>query len=577
MMPPEPPALLFAEGRGARFRSFTRPERVLLAREAAEVPPVLAALDAALAAGRFVAGYLAYEAAAAFGLRVRAPSPDGPPLAWFGVYAAPGELEIEPPRHADGIAAPQAQLSGADHAAALAHIQELIGRGDTYQVNFTFPLEADLAEEPWTLFRRLVAVQPVPYAAYLDLGRFAIASVSPELFFEQEGNLLRTRPMKGTAQRGLDLEDDARAGLALSSSTKDRAENLMIVDMLRNDLGRIAETGSVVVPAAFEVERHPTLLQMTSTVEARSAAPLSKVLEALFPCASVTGAPKVRTMEIIAELEAGPRGVYTGAIGWAGAGRARFSVAIRTAVLDRERRRVGYGVGSGVLADSRAESEYAECLLKGRILSEAPFELLETMAYLPEEGLLRLEGHLARLRRSALYFGLAPDEVVASARALLEAVARPPAPTRVRLLVDLFGRARLELVPIEPMGAGVLRVGLAREPVDERSPWLRHKTTRREVYDAARRSRPDCDEALLYNSKGEVTEGTVWNVAVERPGGRVVTPPVECGLLPGVERAALLAEGRLQEGLVRVAELGLGQRLFLFNSVRGMREGTFVG
>ena len=587
MTAPEPHTLLFAEGRGARFLSFTGPQRVLEARRPEEVSAVLQAIDQALLDGRFVAGYLAYEAAAAFGLRVRetapgalpadAGGPNRPPLAWFGVYAPPASVEIALPPVAGSLPAPRVSLDAARYASAVARIQELIARGDTYQVNFTFPLETDLDHDPWRLFQGLVAVQPVPYAAYLDLGRFVLASASPELFFEREGALLRTRPMKGTAARGKDLEDDGRNVAALRASAKDRAENLMIVDMLRNDLGRVAETGSVRVPALFEVERHPTLLQMTSTVEARSPAALSVIFEALFPCASVTGAPKVRTMEIIAELELEPRGVYTGAIGWAGAGRACFSVAIRTAVADRARRLVRYSVGSGVVADSRADAEYAECLLKGRILEEQPFELLETMAFVPGEGYRRLEGHLSRLRRSAAYFGV-PLE------GLNEAVERAlgePAGTSARP-----GSACSWI----SSGAFASRAHPSPRPAPVPCAWA-WPGTRSTSTAPGSATRPrgvlpttwpvDPDPTATTFCCGTPAERSrrrrVWNVAVEGEGGLLVTPPVDCGLLPGVERQALLAEGRIREGVVRVADLVPGQGLVLFNSVRGLCAATFVG
>lgn len=537
---------------------------------------MLAGADEALHAGLHVAGYLAYEAAAAFGLRVHPPEPGGPPLAWLGVFEAPETVEAPPirPGPRPQMARWQSLLDESSYRRALQRIQERIAVGDTYQVNFTWPLEAGLLEEPWDLFTRLFAVQPTPHAAFLDLGRFAVASLSPELFFAREGERLWARPMKGTAPRGLDLEDDARAAEALGTSAKDRAENLMIVDMLRNDLGRVAETGSVAVPGLFEVERYPTLLQMTSSVVARSHAPLSAVVEALFPCASVTGAPKVRTMEIIAELEAGPRGIYTGAIGWAGKGCASFGVAIRTAVADRDRRLLRYGVGSGIVADSRPEAEYAECLLKARILEEPPFALLETLAFVPGSGYRRLEGHLARLRASASYFGVGLGDEVEEA--LRELAARTTAPSRVRLLVDLLGRVRLETAPL-PSVPGPVRVGRAADPVDADSPWLRHKTTRREVYDRALRSRPECDDVLLWNRRGEVTESALANVAFDLGGGGLATPPVACGLLPGVERAALLREGRLREEVIPLADLEAGQPLWLLNSVRGLFEATFAG
>ena len=572
-----------AAGRLFRHRSscallaFREPERQLVALEAGEVAPALRAADEALAAGRHVAGYLSYEAGAAFGLRVREVAKDGPPLLWLGVFGPPEEIEL--PWIVPGGPVPASslapRLTAWAHAAAVARIQDLIAAGDTYQVNFTFPFEGELREDPYALFVRLLAVQPARHAAFVDLGRFVLASASPELFFEREGTLLRARPMKGTASRGLDLEDDARAAAALRTSAKDRAENLMIVDMLRNDLGRVAETGTVEAPALFEIERYPTLLQMTSTVTARSRAPLSHVFEALFPCASVTGAPKVRTMQIIAELEGGPRSAYTGTMGWAGPDRARWNVAIRTAVADRERGRLTYGVGSGIVTDSRADAEYAECLLKARILEEAPFCLLETLAFLPGQGYRRLEGHLARLRRSASYFGTRVDDT--PERALEELAGRLLQPSRVRLLLDLHGRVRLECSPLPGPGSGPIRVGLARGRVSRLDRWLRHKTTRRGPYEDALASRPDCDDVLLANEEGEITESSISNVALPGPGGTLLTPRVESGLLPGVEREALLAEGRLQEGILRVTDLERGQRLVLFNSVRGTFEATFVG
>jgi para-aminobenzoate synthetase/4-amino-4-deoxychorismate lyase len=406
---PEAPCAVIQEGE--RFLAFTAPRATLEARDLGSVLSVLREADAALADGRFVAGFLAYEAAGAFGLATLPPDPEGPPLAWLGVFAAPSETAWPsapsgPPPEVTWRPA----LDAPSHAARMARISERIAAGDTYQVNFTFPLEAPLEEEPAALFARLLAAQRPRHAAYVDLGRFAIVSASPELFFERQSGLLRARPMKGTAPRGATAEEDDALALALRSSEKERAENLMIVDMLRNDLGRIAELGSVETASLFDVERYPTLLQMTSSVTARSDAPLSALFESLFPCASVTGAPKKRTMEIVAATEVAPRGVYTGAVGWAGpGGRAHWNVAIRTAVADRDRGRLRFGTGSGVVADSRAASEYEECLLKARILDEPSFSLLETFAFLPGEGYRHLDGHLARLVGSARHFGFPLD------------------------------------------------------------------------------------------------------------------------------------------------------------------------
>jgi para-aminobenzoate synthetase/4-amino-4-deoxychorismate lyase len=457
----------------------------------------------------------------------------------------------------------------------VAGIHERIACGDTYQVNYTFPLLGASREDPLALFARLVAVQRPRHAAYVDLGRFAVASASPELFFERRGDQLRTRPMKGTAARGLTAqEDDARAA-ALRCSPKERAENLMIVDMLRSDLGRVAELGSVAVPALFEVERYPTLLQLTSTVSARSAAPLSGLMRALFPCASVTGAPRESTMRLIAAHETAARGPYTGTLGWAGpGGSARWNVAIRTAVVDRRRGSLTFGVGSGIVADSVAAAERAECLLKARILAQPPFALLETLAWLPGEGFRRLGGHLARLAASSAHFGF-PLDGRAVELALRQAAARAAGPSRARLLLGPDGRVSVELSPLPPPAAAPLRVGLARQAVDPARAWLQHKTTRREAYDAARATRPDCDEALLWNERGEATEASTANVVFEI-GGERVTPPVACGLLPGVERARLLARGRAREGVVRVADLRPGTRLWLVSALRGEREAVLV-
>jgi para-aminobenzoate synthetase/4-amino-4-deoxychorismate lyase len=562
----------------ARWLAFEAPLDVLEAREPGAVLSLLREADSALAAGRFVAGYLAYEAAAAFGLATRPPDPDGPPLAWLGVFAAPRPVEAPlasggPPP--DVSYAPALDERG--YGGRLARVQHHIAAGDSYQVNLTFPLRAPLAEEPGALFARLVAAQRPRHAAYLDLGRFAIASASPELFFRRDaqGGLV-ARPMKGTAPRGVTADADEAAAAALKASEKQRAENLMIVDMLRNDLGRVAELGSVEVASLFDVERYPTLLQMTSEVRARSRAPLSALMEALFPCASVTGAPRRRTMEIVAAIESDPRGVYTGAIGWAGPdGAAAWNVAIRTVVADRDRGTASFGTGSGVVADSEPASEYEECLLKARILEEPPFGLVETFALTPGEGFRGLDGHLARLAGSARHFGF-PLEMRRVEEALRTAAGKIVGTARVRLLLESDGRVTVQATALPPLPTRSLQVGLAARPVDPASVWLYHKTTRRETYEEAAASRPDCDDVLLWNDRGELTESTIASVVVEI-GGQRLTPPVACGLLPGIERARALAEGRAREGVVRITDLKPGQRLWLLSSLRGSREARLVG
>nr|BAG55467.1 putative para-aminobenzoate synthase, component I [uncultured bacterium] len=384
--------------------------------------------------------------------------------------------------------------------------------------------------------------------------------------------------MKGTAVRGRTLAEDEAQIDWLRQSEKNRAENVMIVDMIRNDIGRVARVGSVSVPRLFDIERYPTVLQMTSTVNGRSDASLPDILAAMFPCASITGAPKVRTMEIIRELEPAPRGVYTGAIGTISPGRqAQFNVAIRTVTIDRTAQRATYNVGSGIVWDSDASDEYAECRLKSRVLVEQrpSFDLLESLLWTPAEGYFLLDEHLDRLAASAAYFGV----VVARARVRAELQQRTvglDGVSKVRVLVDEHGRVRSQAVSLDA-GATVepVRVGLAAMPVDPANIWLYHKTTHRAVYDAARASRPDCDDVLLWNSAGELTEASSSNLVV-RLDGELVTPPVTSGLLAGTFRRNLLEAGELVERPVRVADLAQASELFLINSVRGWRTAVVL-
>jgi len=357
----------------------------------------------------------------------------------------------------------------------------------------------------------------------------------------------------------------------LRNSEKNRAENLMIVDMMRNDLGKVAEVGSVEASNLFAVERYPTVLQMTSAVRSNTSAGLAEILTALFPGASITGAPKIRTMEIIAELEKGPRGVYCGAIGYLAPNRqAQFNLAIRTVTIDRKNGEAEYGVGGGITWGSESGEEYAECLTKARLLwvEPAQFELLESILWEPGEGYFLLEKHLERLGGSAEYFDhrFDPDEV----RTRLSEVAGlfPPAPRKVRLRVARDGAIFIESAPLAPEDScRTWRVGLAASPVDPSDPLLYHKTTRREIYEAARAARPDCDDVFLWNPRGEITESTIANVVVRREGADF-TPPLSAGLLPGTFRAHLLETGRIREKTIAISELPKAGEIFLINAVR---------
>jgi para-aminobenzoate synthetase/4-amino-4-deoxychorismate lyase len=468
----------------------------------------------------------------------------------------------------------QPTVTASAYRAAVERIKTHIHDGDTYQVNYTYRLRAPFVGDPWAAFARLAAAQETPYAACVDTGDWVLASASPELFFTLEGQAIASKPMKGTAARGVTQAEDLAQAAALKNSEKDRAENVMIVDMVRNDLGRVAIAGSVHVPRLFDVERYPTVWQMTSTVAARTTAGLAELFGALFPPASITGAPKVETMRLITGLEAGPRGVYTGTIGFVAPGpRMQFNVAIRTMAVDRRRGQAEYGVGSGIVWDSDPGREWAECETKSRVLTAVmpEFRLLETLKWMPPEGFALLERHLRRLTESAQYFGF-PVDVVRVRDALERAASGWGGESRrVRLLVPRGGEPGVESVLLPAPVVGRPRVAVAQVPVDVADRFLYHKTTHRRVYEEARAAHPDVDDVLLVNACGELTESTIANLAVELDG-RLCTPPVDCGLLAGTLRAELLERGELTERVLMRGDLRRSRRVCLLNSVRGMWE-----
>lgn len=571
--------VLVHDAASRRWLAFAGCRRIVQASTIAAIPPVLTAVETALGEGLCAAGFIAYEAAAGFDrvLVTRAPEP-GQPLVWFGLFE---RAEPAPPPAPDPDAYRlgdwQPSISEAQYRDRLAAIRGWLRAGDSYQVNFTFRLRARFEGDPLALLGVLDQAQGGAYGGFIDTGEWAIASASPELFFTLDAGRITGKPMKGTAPRGRTLAEDAANRAALAASIKDRAENLMIVDMVRNDLARIARLGSVRVPRLFEVERYPRVLQMTTTVTAATDAGLSRLLAALFPCASITGAPKVRTMALIRELECSPRGVYTGSLGFClPDGRMQFNVAIRTAVVDRRRGEVSFGTGSGVVWDSQAEDEYRECLTKANILSRppAPFALLETLLWTPADGYALLDRHIERLAASAGYFDIAcdPDTVRRHLQATAPAAGESQ---RVRLLLHRDGRLETEIAPLAPSPEPV-RVALAREPVDRTDPFLFHKTTRREVYQRAAAGRPDCADVILWNRAGELTESTIANLVLELDG-RYLTPALDCGLLPGTLRRQLLTDGAIEEARLPLAALHQARRLWLINSVRGWRQAHLVG
>ncbi|WP_254920562.1 aminodeoxychorismate synthase component I [Blastococcus mobilis] len=556
---------------------------MLVAERPEEVVDVLAEVERATDAGSWAFGYVAYEAAAGLDPRlpVHGTTPMGMPLMWFGLCDEPVPV---PPVAATGpnatvpVAAARCRPTWTPdgHASGVREIRERIAAGDTYQCNLTVRMSGFVPGDPFDLYEDLALGQRGAHNAYIDLGRFAVASASPELFFERRGNSVLLRPMKGTARRGRDEDEDRHLADRLRSSPKERAENVMIVDLMRNDVGRVAEIGSVEVPALFTVERYETVQQLTSDVTARlrPGTGLVEVFQALFPCGSVTGAPKASSMGIIRSLEAEPRGVYCGAIGLVGPSgspvRARFSVAIRTAVVDTYSGEAVYGTGGGITWGSEEAAEHDEVLAKAAVLAVRPreFELLETMAHDPQRGLRNRERHLQRLAASADHLRFRFDG--AETRRLLDERLVSETPARVRLRLRRDGTVAVDVAALPAFPAGPVLLALDDEPVDPGSRWLRHKTSMRDPYDRRRDRRPDVDDVIMVNTRGELTEVTRATLAVQIDG-QWWTPPVESGCLPGVERARLIEVGRLRERVLRVADLERAEGVAVVSSLRGWR------
>lgn len=565
-------------GEGLRG-AFRDPAEVLVAWRPDEVADLLGRAEALAATGYWLIGFVAYEAAAAFDAAVGRPAAaTGLPLAIFAAFRAPS-----PPRdrHDFLCGAWRDTLSRGEFDRSVAAIHRDIADGRFYQVNFTTRLRASFLGDCAALFDALRASQPGARGLYLDFGRWQVCSVSPELFFhwrtdDDGGRLLSTRPMKGTAPRHADPGRDQRAAEALRGSAKECAENLMIVDLLRNDVSRVARLGSVTVPSLFAVEPWATVWQMTSTVECRTrpGIGLADLFAALFPCGSVTGAPKVEAMKAITELESAPRAVYCGAIGVVlPGGEARFNVGIRTVLVDTERGQAECGIGSGIVLDSTPEGEYAEWQAKQRFLRQAcpDYDLVETLLW--RRGRYRLLAeHFSRLGASATALGFAWDREKVEMALARAAQAFGASQARVRLTLAMDGTVAVESEPITLL-RGPITAALAAHPVDSDNPWLRHKTTRRQAYES--HAIKGAFDTLLWNEREEVTEFTRGNL-VAKMAGRLLTPALACGLLPGTLRAALLARGAVHEAVITLAEIDSAEGLWFVNSVRGALPARLV-
>ena len=571
---------------------FLNPARLLVADRLEDMPRFFREIEVALDQGLWLAGYLAYECGYYFEQFPNIAVPE--PLAWFGVYeqanifehfraAQDREYPADPPENesaslSEPVAASVAlEIPKEDYVAAIARIKEHLAAGDTYQVNFTDRLAFDSPLSPAEVFAALSARQRVAYSAFLNIERGPVISLSPELFFKTEGDCIITRPMKGTIPRGRDRADDERIANLLRHDEKNRAEHVMIVDLLRNDLGRICRPGTVQVHHPFAVERYDTLHQMTSTVAGCLNPGISffDIFRGLFPSGSITGAPKHRTMQIIHELERKPRGVYTGAIGFMSPRRSSvFNVAIRTLVMQSGN--ITMGVGGGIVADSEPEDEYRECLLKAAFVTRRsePFRLIETMLWDGE--FKRLTLHLDRMESSALYFDFPFDRSrIASTLADFGKTPAFGAGTRqrVRLTLAANGELTTEVSPY-PQEPSQIKIWLTDERTSSMDLFRRHKTTRRELYDRlyAEAREHGFDDVIFSNERGEITEGAISNVFIEREG-KLLTPPVTSGVLPGVLRAHILqTHAGSEEAVLHVGDLKSADGIFLCSSLRGLRR-----
>jgi para-aminobenzoate synthetase / 4-amino-4-deoxychorismate lyase len=556
----------------APSRLYSDPVAVLVAHNADELVGLFDALRDAKAGHLHAAGFLSYEVGAC--LLNNLPNPADGSLAWFGLFETYQSLphdamsSILPDPAGAWLSPLRAKVARADYAEAFAKVQEFIAAGDIYQANLTFPLEADYAGDPVALYAALRPRAAAGYGGLIWTGQQYYLSFSPELFFALQGRRVMTKPMKGTSARHADPAADGEAVGKLRGDPKQRAENLMIVDLLRNDLSRVCEAGSVKVPALFEIESYPTVHQMTSTVAGTlgDGKDAVDVIKALFPCGSISGAPKIRAIQIIDEVETTSRGIYCGSMGRIDAnGDAAFNVAIRTFTLCEETRRVSLGLGSGIVADSDVDAEWDECLAKGGFaaVDSYGFDLIETMRFEPAQGIVRLELHLERMKESARVFGFEFDRHDARNR-LHAATFHLDTLSKIRLLLSQNGTFAIETRPLAEVPEW--RVAVVPLPVSPADFRLRHKTSDRAFYDDARRD-SGADEVLFTLPDGQLTEGSISALFVERDG-RLLTPSPEQGLLPSVLARELVDAGKAEFADLQVADLAKG--FAMGNSVRGL-------
>ncbi|MEJ2053603.1 MAG: aminodeoxychorismate synthase component I [Calditrichaceae bacterium] len=570
------PQVILHHANEDRWLSFTEPVSVIQTNEISEVAGKLIEIETRVRQDNLhAAGFVSYEAAPAFDRALITFPPDDFPLIWFGLYKEPEVIRLRDPDIKNNRQNWRSTTTREEYNAVIRQIKNELREGNTYQVNYTFPLECNFEQDPWELFINLAKNQQSPYSAYMELDRFVIASISPELFFSLDGNHIYSMPMKGTRARGRYYAEDLKLKNDLQNALKDRAENTMIVDMIRNDFGRIAEYGTVKADDMYCIEKYPTVWQMVSGVSAKTNASIPEIFKALFPCASITGAPKVNTMKIINRLEKTQRRIYTGSIGFIAPNRkAQFNVAIRTILFDKNSKKAEYGVGGGIVWDSIHEKEYEECFVKSRalIMHMPEFRLLESILWNNEDGYFILDYHLQRMRQSAEYFNFKYYEHKIF-KALSDLGGKlDDSSFKIRVLLSKNGGFEIQSIRLDlPEYNRPLKVRLAKDPVDSENIFLYHKTTNREIYDRERNKYSGYDEILLFNEKDEITEFTNANVVVKIED-RLYTPPVTCGLLSGTYRQYLLDRKQIIEKVIKLKDLEKSEEILLINSVRKIHK-----
>ena len=557
--------------------TFRHPHKLIIAHTIEEVLPCFQLIQEAISAGFYAAGFLSYESAPAFDPAFKVNDGHSMPLLWFGIFSEP-QPQVLNSTGDYHLTKWNSSVRKDEYQASIMAIKQAIENGDTYQANYTIRLHSQFYGDDTALFTKLKRAQSSNYCAYINTGEHSILSASPELFFHLKEEQITTRPMKGTVARGKTFDEDQEKANWLYESEKNRAENVMIVDLLRNDVGVIAEPGTVRVPKLFEIEHYPTVHQMTSTITAKlkENTQLVDIFKALFPCGSITGAPKISTMDIIANLEKSPREVYCGAIGYITPDHeAIFNVPIRTVMIDHQTGDATYGVGGGITWDSTSEDEYHEVLTKASLLTEniPEFQLLESLLLNEGEWFLKNE-HMNRLQNSAKYFGFRID--IEKVEKTLDECARNNShgKLKVRLLLDKNGDMLIEAQPIT-QPAEPLMVTLADQPVDNSNPFLYHKTTNRDIYAQFQQKFTHVYDVLLWNQNGEITEFTNGNLVLEKDG-QLWTPPIDSGLLAGTYREMLLATGKIHEKVLTIEDVKTSHKIWFINSIREWVEVQLV-